>query len=65
MTKTFTKTDGTTTVVDTETTTAAVRDPINGQPVMKLITPGESAHRFVFGHPADLCDAELDHTVTL
>jgi hypothetical protein len=63
MTKTFTTTDGRTHVCESTSTIACPRDIIDGKPTMKLIEVGATSHTFVFGHPADLCDADPDHTL--
>lgn len=63
MTKFFTRTDGTTHSCESETTTCAVRDTVDGKPTMKLIHGNGDPHALVFGTPAQMCDEVEDHTI--
>lgn len=63
MTKTFTTTKGATYTCESTKTIACPRDIVEGRPTMKLIERSKAEHVFVFGHPADMCDNEANHTV--
>jgi hypothetical protein len=61
MTKVFTTVDGLTHVCESTRTIALAHDKVLGMPTMKLVE-GDVPPIFVFGHPTDMCDEEIDHT---